>query len=77
MYNCNEFNVLHCCVLATWVDRFSVDTSETWEHDDGYQLTTTQSNKFSHFFTMLLDHDQDDLISESDFATLIEVSEQS
>lgn len=58
---------------ATWVDRFSVDTSETWDQENIYVLTPTQSNKFSHFFTTLLDHDQDDLISEQDFEALIEV----
>lgn len=60
--------------LATWVDRFSVDTSEPWDEDDGYQLTSTQNSKFGHFFTHLLDHDHDDLISEQDFEALIEVT---
>ncbi|KAJ8923796.1 hypothetical protein NQ315_010378 [Exocentrus adspersus] len=59
-------------VWTTWVDRFSVDSGEDTDEKIGYQLTTTQNNKFSHFFTCLLDHDQDNLISEQDFETLIE-----
>lgn len=64
------------CVLATWVDRFSID-SELADDKDVYELTPVQKFKFSHFFTCLLDHDQDNLISEQDFETLIEVSWQS
>lgn len=60
-------------VSATWVDRFSVD-SEGRQDSCKYQLTPTQVNKFSHFFSCLLDHDQDDLIGEQDFETLIEVN---
>lgn len=56
------------------MDRFSVETSDVWEDEDDYQLTPTQSKKFSHFFTHLLDHDHDDLISEQDFGALIEVT---
>lgn len=59
---------------ATWVDRFSVDTSEVWDEEEGYQLTSTQKAKFLHFFTYLLDHDHDDLIGEQDFEALIEVT---
>ncbi|XP_018578949.1 uncharacterized protein LOC108917019 [Anoplophora glabripennis] len=58
-------------IWTTWVDRFSVD-SEDVDEKNSYQLTPTQNNKFSHFFTALLDHDQDNLISEQDFETLIE-----
>jgi flagellar biosynthesis regulator FlaF len=58
-------------VWTTWVDRFSID-SEVDQRED-CQLTPTLNNKFSHFFTCLLDHDQDNLISEQDFETLIEV----
>ncbi|CAH0562000.1 unnamed protein product [Brassicogethes aeneus] len=58
-------------VWTTWVDRFSID-SDVAEEKEGYQLTPVQKCKFSHFFTCLLDHDQDDLISEQDFETLIE-----
>lgn len=60
--------------LATWVDRFSVDSGECTEETITYQLTVVQSHKFSHFFTFLLDHDQDNLINEQDFEKLIEVS---
>lgn len=58
---------------ATWVDRFSVETTDTLENDQRYQLTVIQSLKFSHFFTCLLDHDKDDLICKDDFEALIEV----
>ncbi|KAG5876343.1 hypothetical protein JTB14_003666 [Gonioctena quinquepunctata] len=61
-------------IWTTWVDRFSVDSGEGTDADNGYQLTSIQSNKFSHFFTCLLDHDQDNLISEQDFENLIEDS---
>lgn len=61
-------------ILATWVDRFSVDSGEDADEKSSYELTPTQNSKFSHFFTALLDHDQDNLISEQDFETLIEVS---
>lgn len=54
-----------------------MDTAEAWDQDDGYQLTTTQNSKFGHFFTHLLDHDHDDLISEQDFEALIEVTGKS
>lgn len=60
-------------VLATWVDRFSIESETDVDSKLNCQLTPTQNNKFSHFFTCLLDHDQDNLISEQDFETLIEV----
>lgn len=56
---------------ATWVDRFSIDM-ETGVNEGHYQLTPIQTNKFSHFFRTLLDHDQDELISEQDIETLVE-----
>ncbi|KAJ8970002.1 hypothetical protein NQ314_001431 [Rhamnusium bicolor] len=59
-------------VWTTWVDRFSVDSGEGADERNIYQLTSTQNNKFTHFFTCLLDHDQDNLICEQDFETLIE-----
>ncbi|KAL3289590.1 hypothetical protein HHI36_023003 [Cryptolaemus montrouzieri] len=59
-------------IWTTWVDRFSIDSQELSEKKISYQLTPVQSNKFSHFFTSLLDHDHDDLISEQDFEALIE-----
>lgn len=58
---------------ATWVDRFSIDM-ETGVNEGHYQLTPIQTNKFSHFFRTLLDHDQDELISEQDIETLVEVN---
>lgn len=59
--------------LATWVDRFSID-SELTDDKDAYELTPVQTVKLSHYFTALLDHDQDNLISEQDFEMFIEVS---
>lgn len=59
-------------VWTTWVDRFSIDASQAWEEEQEYQLTPTQNNKFSHFFTCLLDHDRDDLVSDQDFEALSE-----
>lgn len=59
--------------LATWVDRFSIDSSEE-NGKNSYVLTPIQISKFSHFYTCLLDHDQDNLICEQDFEALIEVS---
>ncbi|EFA12043.2 uncharacterized protein LOC103314771 isoform X1 [Tribolium castaneum] len=57
-------------VWTTWVDRFSIESEA--DNKENCQLTPTQNNKFSHFFSCLLDHDQDNLISEQDFETLIE-----
>ncbi|XP_045482115.1 uncharacterized protein LOC123686158 [Harmonia axyridis] len=59
-------------VWTTWVDRYSVESSDVTEQGSSYQLTSTQNNKFSHFFSTLLDRDQDDLIWKQDFETLIE-----
>ncbi|CAH1999082.1 unnamed protein product [Acanthoscelides obtectus] len=59
-------------VWTTWVDRFSVDSGEGTSEICSYQLSLTQITKFSHFFSCLLDHDQDNLISEQDFESLIE-----
>ncbi|XP_030755936.1 uncharacterized protein LOC115882182 isoform X2 [Sitophilus oryzae] len=58
-------------VWTTWVDRFSIDSIEDHK-EESYILTPIQKSKFSHFFTCLLDHDQDNLISEQDFEALIE-----
>ncbi|KAK5639237.1 hypothetical protein RI129_011729 [Pyrocoelia pectoralis] len=58
--------------VPTWVDRFSIDASHQWEDEEKYQLTPTQSNKLNHFFTCLLDHDRDDLVSDQDFESLSE-----
>lgn len=65
------------CISATWVDRFSVDdASEDPETEElvTLSLTAVQRDKFSHFFTYLLDHDRDDIISDQDFEAFIEVS---
>ncbi|KAB0801521.1 hypothetical protein PPYR_05875 [Photinus pyralis] len=59
-------------VWTTWVDRFSIDASHQWEDEEKYQLTQTQSYKLNHFFTCLLDHDRDDLVSDQDFESLSE-----
>lgn len=69
----HNINYIIVFLLATWVDRFSMDM-EAWDEEGGYQLTSTQNAKFSHFFTHLLDHDHDDLICEQDFEVLIEVN---
>ncbi|XP_050313856.1 uncharacterized protein LOC126748571 [Anthonomus grandis grandis] len=58
-------------VWTTWVDRFSIDSAED-QTQDVYVLTPIQKSKFSHFFVSLLDHDQDNLICEQDFESLIE-----
>lgn len=62
-------------VWTTWVDRFTdaTDLSED-EHIYEIKLTPTQSNKFIYFFNMILDHDQDNLVSEEDFEAFIEVN---
>lgn len=67
-----EILILSFYFLATWVDRFSIDSVEEYK-DESCILTPIQKNKFSHFFTNLLDHDQDNLICEQDFEALIEV----
>ncbi|XP_066152883.1 uncharacterized protein [Euwallacea fornicatus] len=59
-------------VWTTWVDRFSIDSAENQGKENLYILTPIQISKFSHFFACLLDHDQDNLISEQDFECLIE-----
>lgn len=59
---------------ATWVDRFSIDSDEEHSKEQPYILTPMQISKYTHFFTNLLDHDQDNLICEQDFEALIEVS---
>ncbi|KAL1493231.1 hypothetical protein ABEB36_011323 [Hypothenemus hampei] len=59
-------------VWTTWVDRFSIESSEDNSKEEAYILTPIQISKFSHFFTCLLDHDQDNLISEQDFESFIE-----
>ncbi|ERL94694.1 hypothetical protein D910_11969, partial [Dendroctonus ponderosae] len=60
-------------VWTTWVDRFSIDSDEEHIKEQPYILTPMQISKYSHFFTNLLDHDQDNLICEQDFEALIEV----
>lgn len=59
-------------IWTTWVERLSIDSKDFTDSQFIDQLTPMQSNKFSHFFTYLLDHDNDNLISEQDFTTLIE-----
>ncbi|XP_060536959.1 uncharacterized protein LOC132708579 isoform X2 [Cylas formicarius] len=57
-------------IWTTWVDRFSIESPD--EHKDSYTLTPIQKHKLSHFFSYLLDHDQDNLVCEQDFESLIE-----
>lgn len=62
---------------ATWVDRFSVDSASEEQEEHSQMmitLTTVQRDKFSHFFTYLLDHDRDDIVGNQDFEALSEVS---
>ncbi|XP_022901293.1 uncharacterized protein [Onthophagus taurus] len=61
-------------VWTTWVDRLTGDATDFEDDDEVFQpkLTATQSNKFLYFFNTLLDHDQDNLISEEDFEAFIE-----
>lgn len=58
-------------IWTTWVDRFSIDSADD-RKEESYILTQIQISKFSHFFSCLLDHDQDNLICEQDFESLIE-----
>ena len=53
------------------MDRFIPDSE--FDTEQSYQLTPYQSSKFSFFFTALLDHDNDNLISQDDFEAFIEV----
>lgn len=71
------FNGGNFWFVATWVDRFSVDDASMdneREEQTTISLTSVQRDKFSHFFTYLLDHDRDDIISDQDFEIFIEVS---
>ncbi|XP_076175128.1 uncharacterized protein LOC143150596 isoform X2 [Ptiloglossa arizonensis] len=66
-------------VWTTWVNRYPSD--ENLEAMDGEgttkggrlkDLATIQRDKFSHFFTYLLDHDKDGFIDRKDFRMLSE-----
>ncbi|GLV40745.1 hypothetical protein CBL_13752 [Carabus blaptoides fortunei] len=62
-------------VWTTWVDRFSVDSASEEQEDHNQMmitLTTVQRDKFSHFFTYLLDHDRDDIVGNQDFEAFSE-----
>lgn len=62
---------------ATWVSRFPSDDSlsaiELGKIGGSESLALIQRDKFSHFFTYLLDHDRDGYISRKDFSILSEV----
>lgn len=65
-------------LIATWVSRFPSDNSlsainELGKIGGSESLAPIQRDKFSHFFTYLLDHDRDGYISRKDFALLSEV----
>lgn len=67
-----------CDLIATWVSRFPSDNSlsainELGKLGSSDSLAPAQRDKFSHFFTYLLDHDRDGYISRKDFALLSEV----
>lgn len=64
--------------LATWVSRYASDENliAVEEIDKGGKLkdlAPIQRDKFSHFFTYLLDHDRDGFINRKDFRMLSEV----
>ncbi|XP_070149999.1 uncharacterized protein [Polyergus mexicanus] len=64
-------------VWTTWVSRFPSDNSlsainELGKIGGSESLAPIQRDKFSHFFTYLLDHDRDGYISRKDFALLSE-----
>lgn len=66
-------------LLATWVSRFPSDDSlsvineDKSKRSDLHSLAPIQRDKFSHFFTYLLDHDKDGYVNRKDFALLSEV----
>ncbi|KMQ98232.1 hypothetical protein RF55_1412 [Lasius niger] len=63
-------------VWTTWVSRFPSDDSlsaiELGKIRGSQSLALIQRDKFSHFFTYLLDHDRDGYISRKDFSLLSE-----
>ncbi|XP_032689476.1 uncharacterized protein LOC116852852 [Odontomachus brunneus] len=64
-------------VWTTWVSRYPSDDSlcaiNEFSKSDGSQvLAPIQRDKFSHFFTYLLDHDKDGYVDRKDFAILSE-----
>lgn len=64
--------------LATWVSRYASDENliAVEEINKGGKLkdlAPIQRDKFSHFFTYLLDHDRDGFINRKDFRMLSEV----
>lgn len=68
----------YCDLIATWVSRFPSDNSlsainELGKIGGSESLAPIQRDKFSHFFTYLLDHDKDGYISRKDFSLLSEV----
>lgn len=68
----------YCDLIATWVSRFPSDNSlsainELGKIGGSESLAPAQRDKFSHFFTYLLDHDRDGYISRKDFALFSEV----
>lgn len=67
----------YCDFIATWVSRFPSDDSlsaiELGKIRGSQSLALIQRDKFSHFFTYLLDHDRDGYISRKDFSLLSEV----
>lgn len=65
-------------VWTTWVSRYASDENliAVEEIDKGGKLkdlAPIQRDKFSHFFTYLLDHDRDGFINRKDFRMLSEV----
>ncbi|XP_072756314.1 uncharacterized protein [Anoplolepis gracilipes] len=64
-------------VWTTWVSRFPSDNSlsavnELDKIGGSESLAPIQRDKFSHFFTYLLDHDRDGYINRKDFSLLSE-----
>lgn len=65
----------NCLPPATWVNRCSEDL-ECLDLEDEQplaQLSAVQAEKMTLFFTVLLDHDRDDVICDQDFDNFFEV----
>lgn len=61
-------------VWTTWVNRCSGDLEclDLEDEQPLHQLSTVQADKMTLFFTELLDHDRDDVISDDDFNQFFE-----
>lgn len=77
-YLSDAFFIQSRLIIATWVSRFpsneSLSACEPSKSDASQALAPIQRDKFSHFFTYLLDHDRDGYVSRKDFSLLSEVT---